>query len=132
MKMFSVPASHVDQAWRDGAYNLAEACKRCDDVTGDQLKLMLARGEFDLIGWADDTPQAWAAVTIQQLPNLRSLYIYAIWGRGKASREALNQLVEYARHNGCTRIRGACDETISRLWRRYGFTPAYTVMELKV
>jgi len=54
MELFQVPASHIDAAWRDGARLLEQACKRADrEVTADQLKFLLARGERTLLGLAD-------------------------------------------------------------------------------
>ncbi|MTW25843.1 hypothetical protein, partial [Streptococcus pneumoniae] len=40
------PATHIDQAWRDGAHLLAKACDTSGgEVTGDQLKMLLSRGD---------------------------------------------------------------------------------------
>jgi len=127
MKLFSVPATHIDKAWKDGAFRLGLACQRTKEVTADQLKLMLSRGELQLLGAMDgDKPKGWAAVRIDQLPNYRALLVYAIHAPGAV---LLDQLKSYAEHNGCTAIRGACDDAVSRLWTKYGAQKRYQIME---
>lgn len=131
MKLIQVPHTHIDQAWRDGASSLSKACLRTDEVTGEQLKLMLARNEYQLLGAIDkDKPVGWAAVCVQQLPNLRALLVYAIHAPGTSA--MFDQLKEYARFNGCTAIQGACDDAVSRLWARSGAKRKYQMMEWQV
>lgn len=92
--------------------------------------MRLARGEMALIAWAHDgEPKAWAAVFFDQMPNLRALFIYAIYAPGQTGPEMFDALCQYAKAGGASRIRGACDEAISRLWARKGFTEAYRIME---
>ena len=126
MKLFTVPSTHIDKAWRDGAFLLAKACARTNEVTGDQLKLMLSRGELQLLGVGPDRPVGWAAVKVEQLPNYRTLLVYAIHAPGAV---VFDQLKAYARFNGCSAIRGACDDAVSRLWKRMGAQKKYQIME---
>lgn len=135
MKLLIIPPAHVDRAWRDGASQLAEACKWADrEVTPDQLKMMLARGERMLLGLqVEDKFVAWAATQVQQLPNIRVLYIYSIFARGETGDAAFKQLAEYARAEGCTSIRGACSPAVGRLWERMlDAKPIYTIYEIEV
>jgi hypothetical protein len=99
------------------------------------LKLLLLRGERTLIGIADDSdiPRAWAAVQIQTLPNLRTLYVYAMYGPGWAGLESFNLLRDYARQNGCETIRGSSIDSIGRLWeKRFQAQKLYSVYEMEV
>lgn len=117
MRLFQVPVSHVGVAWKNGAYNLGEATKRAErEITPDQLKLLLLRGERTLLGVADDsdTPKAWLAVQVQTLPNLRTLFVYAIWAPGMLEGEPFELLKQYARDNGCEVIRGCCVPVVGR------------------
>ena len=134
MRLIQVPHTHVDQAWRDGASSLADACARVEEVTPSQLKLMLARNEYQLLAMLDgQRPKAWAAVCVQQLPNLRALFIYSIWAPGATGAEAMEQLMEYAKHNGCSVIRGACDDAVARLWeRRFAAKKIYQIIEVAI
>lgn len=132
MQLLHVAPHQMDQAWRDGAFLLGDACiKSAGEVTADQLKMRLARGELTLLcGSEDGNPVAWAAVTFEQYPNLRALFVYAIWASGHTSAEAFELLAKYGKEGGASVIRGACDEAIARLWaRKFGFTQAYQIME---
>jgi hypothetical protein len=81
--------------------------------------MMLARGERQLLGLdVDGQFVAWAAVQVQQLPNIRVLYVYSIYAPGSTGPEAFRLLADLARAEGCSSIRGACVEQIARLWER--------------
>ncbi len=133
MNIFQVPVSHVEKAWNDGAHNLSEAVLKAGrEITPDQLRLILTRGERILLGVGDDTQiSGWAAVQIQQLPNLRVCYIYAIWAPGSTGPEAFSLLKKYAVDNGCAVIRGACNDAVSRLWEmKFQAKKVYQIMEI--
>lgn len=135
MKLLHIPAQHVDKAWSDGAHNLSEACKWASrEVTPDQLKMMLARGERTLLGLqVEGKFVAWAAVQVQQLPNIRVLYVYSIYAPGSTGPDAFRLLADTARAEGCSSIRGACSEQVARLWeRKFEAKRLYTTMEIPV
>ncbi|MCM3900182.1 MAG: hypothetical protein ND866_00595 [Pyrinomonadaceae bacterium] len=76
---------------------------------------------------------AWAAVQVQQLPNIRILYVYSIYAPGSTSPEAFALLKDLARSEGCTTIRGACSEQVARLWeRKLQAKRLYTTMEIEL
>ena len=77
MQLTPIPSSHIDLAWRDGASCLAEACDTSGgEITGDQLKLILSRGERTLIRMdAVDGVRGWGVVRVDQLPNVRVLFV---------------------------------------------------------
>jgi hypothetical protein len=136
MDLIEIPAQFVCQAWADGAHNLTKACSRASrEITGDQLKMLLLRGERTLVGVADtgQTPKAWAAIQLQTLPNTRVLYVYGIYAPGTTGPEAMSLLRGYARANGCEVIRGACDPAVGRLWaRKFDARPLYAIYEIEV
>lgn len=135
MRILVIPPAHVDKAWRDGAHQLSEACKWASrEVTPDQLKMLLARGERQLLGLeVDGKFVAWAAVQVQQLPNIRIFYVYSIYAPGSTGPEAFRQLAELARAEGCTSIRGACVEQVARIWeRKFNAKRLYHMMEIEL
>lgn len=135
MELFICTPAEIDRAWADGADKLSLATKwAAREITPDQLKMMLARGERTLIGARDEGGvKGWAATQVQQLPNLRTLYIYAIYAPGITSVEVFAKLKEYARSQGCSVIRGACSEAVGRIWsRKFSAKPLYTIYELEV
>lgn len=136
MRIVHIPPAHVDRAWKDGAHQLSEACKWASrEVTSDQLKMMLARGERQLLGLEVEPNKfvAWAAVQVQQLPNIRVLYVYSIYAPGSTGPEAFKKLADLARAEGCSSIRGACSEQVLRIWeRKFQAKRLYTICEIDV
>lgn len=133
MELFQVQPHEIDHAWRNGADQLGEACKfALREVTPDQLKFLLARGERTLIGIRDNGKvTGWGAVQVHQLPNIRVLYIYSMAGKGLVSFEAFKLLKEYAKANGCTTIRGSCRPSMVRFLKKYGAQPLYQTIEME-
>jgi predicted GNAT family acetyltransferase len=122
------PPHLVDSLWHGDADALVTAMARSGgECTGDQLKMMLMRGELLLIG-SDDV---WAAVQHIQHPNKRVLHVYAVacTQRGNGlSHTDVAELCEYARQTGCTALTCSADKAAERLYTRYGFEPQYTTM----
>ncbi len=131
MHLEVVPATHVDMAWADGAFKLSEACERsAGEVTADQLKMILARGEKQLIALKDESGfKGWAVIEFDQMPNMRALFIYSLYAPG-VTKEFAELLAGVARQQGCSVIRAACDEANQRLWEtKLGAKRAYAIME---
>lgn len=131
MHLEVVPATHIDMAWSDGASKLSEACDRsAGEVTADQLKMILARGEKQLIALKDDDVfRGWAVIEFEQMPNKRALFIYSLYAPG-VTKEFAELLAGVARQHGCSAIRAACDEANQRLWEtKLGARRAYAIME---
>lgn len=133
MQLFQCLPHEIDHAWKSGASSLADACKWASrEITPDQLKMLLARGERILIGARDGGEiKGWAAVQVQQLPNIRVLYIYALQGEGICTPEGFALLKEYAKAHGCSSIRGAVRASMQRMLKRLGAKPLYTTVELE-
>ena len=122
------PATMIDQLWHGSADALVSAMARNGgECTGDQLKMMLMRGELLLIG-SDDL---WAAVQHVQHPNRWVLHIYAVASKLNSdglNHADINDLCEYARQTGCTALTCSADKAAERLYARYGFQSQYTTM----
>ena len=130
VRLTQYPATLVDSLWQAGADALVAAMARGGgECTGDQLKMMLMRGELLLIG----SPDLWAAVQHIQHPNKRVLHVYAVArthdGRGMNEAD-VDELAQYARLTGCTSLTCAADKAAERLYSRYGFEPMYTTMRI--
>jgi len=129
-----IPASHIDYAWRDGAYCLAEACKLVEEITGDQLKMMLSRGERTLVALREnDQSIGWGCFRIDQLPNMRVLYITDLVAHNAHFERFFDELKTLAQNYGCSRIRCAALPAQARLYKmKCGFSPVYETMEVKL
>lgn len=135
VELLTVPATHIDRAWRDGAFKLAEACDTSGgEITGDQLKMILSRGERTLVAMRRDGEiVGWGAVTIDQRPNLRALYVSVMYAPGAHFEDFYNELRSYAEANGCSKVRCAAGPAQARLYaNKCGFKPVYTILETDV
>lgn len=134
MKLLTVHPSFVDEAWfRDGASCLARACEFSGgDVTGDQLKMLLSRGERTLIRMdVDGEAVGWGVTRIDQLPNIRVLHVCEMVAPGAHFERFFEQLKELASKTGCSRIRCSCKPAQARLFKaKVGFQPVYETLEV--
>ncbi|WP_367256518.1 hypothetical protein [Pseudomonas sp. stari2] len=132
-KIIMVPTTHIDLAWRDGAHNLAAACETSGgEITGDQLKMMLGRGERTLVRMdSDEKIVGWGVVGVEQLPNFRVLYTYEMYAPHGHFESFFDELKALAFSLGCLKLRCAAKPAQARLYhQRCGFTPVYQVLEV--
>jgi hypothetical protein len=130
-----VPATHIDVAWSEGAHNLGLACATSGgEITGDQLKMMLSRGERMLLRLDDgEAVVGWGVVGVEQLPNFRVLYIYELYAPHGHFESFFDELGGFAKSSGCLRMRCAAGPAQARLYRqRCGFAPVYQVLEVEL
>ena len=130
-----VPPHFVDREWKAGAFKLAEACATSGgEVTGDQLKLMLMRGERALARVVKGGQAVgWLALRIDQLPNVRVLHVCELYAPGAMFSECWEQLKAFASGNGCTEIRCAAKPAQARLYRmKFGFEPVYETLRVSL
>lgn len=131
MQLIIIPPTHVDFAWRDGASKLAEACDTSGgEITGDQLKTLLSRGERTLIQMRDEEKiVGWGVTRVDQLPNVRALHVCEMYAPLASFERFFEELKKLALHNGCSEIRCSAKEVQARLYKiKCGFEPLYTTM----
>jgi hypothetical protein len=133
MELTPIPSTHVDIAWRAGAGCLSQACDTSGgEITGDQLKLILSRGERTLIRMDDDGAcVGWGVVRIDQLPNMRVLFVTDMVAPHAHFERFFEALKQMALHYGCSRVRCAAKPAQARLYRmKAGFRPVYEILEV--
>lgn len=122
----------TDFAWRDGADCLAEACEQ--ECTCDQLKMLIARGERQLVRMDDDGKTVgWGVFRVDLFPNMRVLHITNLVAHNCHFERFFGELKKMAEVLGCSRIRCAAKPAQETLYRRLvGFSPVYTILEVEV
>jgi hypothetical protein len=134
-KIHVVPSTHIDQAWSEGASNLGLACSgSTDEITGDQLKMLLSRGERTLLRLDNAGEIAgWCVVGVEQLPNVRTIFVYDLYAPNGQFEAFFDEFKEMAKSLGCSRVRCAAKPAQERLYRmRFGYKPVYTVLEVAI
>lgn len=134
MELVHVPATHIDYAWRDGASCLAEACDTVEEITGDQLKLILSRGERTLVQMRDgESIVGWGAYRVDPLPNIRALHITQLVAHNGEFERFFEEIKKVAYALGCSEVRSSCKPAQARLFRqKCGFEPIYETLRVKV
>lgn len=133
VELVPIDRKHIHAAWAMGAHNLSKACDTSDgEITGDQLKMILARGERQLIAMVrDGSPAGWGVIRIDDLPNKRVCMVTDMWAPGAGFAEFLHKLWDWASADGCCEIQCQAQEAQARLYKRAGFEPVRTLMRFK-
>lgn len=133
MQLITVPSTHIDIAWANGASCLKEACDVSGgEITGDQLKMILSRGERSLLEMKIESETVgWGVVRIDQLPNVRVLMITDLVAHNGGFERFFEAVKQLARDLGCSKVRCAAKESQARLYRmKAGFKPVYEILEV--
>lgn len=134
-KIIVVPSTHIDRAWKDGADSLAKACDTSGgEITADQLKMMLARGERTLLRMdCDGAIAGWCVCNVEQLPNMRVMFVYSLVAPHGHFEAFFDELKQMALTLGCSRVRCAAKPAQERLYRmRCGYKPVYQILEVEI
>lgn len=128
-----IPPHFVERAWRDGAHQLSKACDCSDgEITGDQLKYMLCRGERQLLRIVRSSEVVgWAVVSALQLPNTRVMHVYALYAPGGHWVPCCDLLAGMARDAGCVEMRCCAPPAQARLYqRKLPWQPLHTTLRM--
>lgn len=136
MKLLYVEPKFIDRAWKDGASCLAAACDESGgEITGDQLKMILSRGERVLLRMDDDEEKTvgWGVYYVDQRPNLRALHITNLVAPHGHFERFFDEIKKVAEMNGCSKVRCSAKPAQARLYgMKCGFVPLYTTLEVEV
>jgi len=125
----------IDFAWAEGASDLAKACETSGgEITADQLKMILSRGERTLVKMMNgDTIKGWGVVRVDQLPNVRVLFITDLVAPHGSFEQFFIAIKDMAKQLGCSRVRCAAKPAQERLYRiKCGFQPVYNILEVTI
>ena len=138
LKVQHVDPSYIHQLWDNVEPFLLpvferSAISKC--YTIDNLREYIVRGEQTLLVASNEEGVIKGVATIQWLnyPQARIAYITAIGGKMLITKENHQELVNWVRAMGGTKIQGYARDSVARLWRqKIGYTPAHITMELEL
>lgn len=133
MELQTVSPAFIDRAWADGASCLADACATSGgEITGDQLKMILSRGERTLIRMVDEgATVGWGVIRVDQLPNMRVLFVTDLAAPGAHFERFFDAIKSIASQAGCSRLRCAAGPAQARLYAaKCNFSPVYSILEV--
>lgn len=133
MNIDIIPANYVAQNWPLVKGMLDKAMQHAKgEITTEQIKVFLTRGEYQLMVYLDDK-EIIGAIVIEWInyPNDRVMFINAIGG--KTNPECVAKMCDWAKKMGATSIRGSAHESVARLWKmKYGFNTIYYTVEKRL
>lgn len=136
MKIQHVAIEYVNQTWPFVQGYISDAIDNQvgeKDYTLDQVQLMVSSGQWLLLVAVDEgTIKGAAVVNFFNRPSHRVAFIMYIGGRLVCNHETFSQLCDLLKAFGATKIEGAVNDAIARLWRRFGFTDKYRITEVSI
>jgi hypothetical protein len=132
MKVEQVPPQYIHQVWPDVVGFIKDALQYgCGEYNADQMKVMILRGEqILLVAVEENAVKGAATVQFIDYPNYRVAYVTSIGGRLIANKDMFNELTDWCKFNGASKIQGAARESIERLWKRlFNFERRYVIVE---
>lgn len=103
-------------------------------TTIDQAKMLLTKGLQTLL-IADDEGELVGAMVVEfvNYPNERVIFLVELGGNAVVDQSVLDQVEDWARQNGATRMCAWADDARARLYKmKSGFTTARHVVEKKL
>ena len=133
MNIQHVPLEWVPRTWPLIAPHIKAALEHTEDYTLDEVRTLVATGQWLLLIAAEgETIHGAATVQLFNRPSQRVAFITAIGGRLVSSHATFDQLKRLLAAFGATHIEGAARESIARLWSRYGFEEKHRIVGVKL
>jgi hypothetical protein len=134
MKIEYVPLEWVNYTW-DKVSDFIEATilHSKGDFTLDQVRAKVTNGDWKLMVAVEDNEICGAAtVSFFNRPLDRVALVTTIGGRLITNYETFEQLQQFARANGATKLESAARESVARMLKKYGFVEKYRTIEVKL
>lgn len=136
MKIQHVAFEYVNQTWPFVEQYIKSAVDNQvgeKDYTLEQVQAMVSAGNWLLLVAVDEgTIKGAAVVNFFNRPSHRVAFVMYIGGRLVCNQETFSQLCDLLKSFGATKIEGAVNDAIARLWRRFGFTDKYRITEVNI
>jgi hypothetical protein len=136
-----VDINYVNQVWPSVTEYLEDALVKGNDAPDwsecyniHHVQTFVTSGIWMLLVASDEEGKIHGAATVSfaNYPMHRVAFITLIGGRMIANRDTFEQLKAVLRQRGATKVQGYGRESIVRLWKRFGFEPRTTLMEVQL
>ena len=141
IKVQTVDVNHISQVWplveiylNDALTKDNEAPERSECYNIHHVQAFLTNGTWLLLVAVDEENKVQGAATVSfaNYPMNRVAFITLIGGRLISNRDTFEQLKAILKQRGATKVQGYGRDSIVRLWKRYGFEPRTTLMEVQL
>ena len=141
MNIQPVDTSYIAQVWplvkdylEDALSEGNDAPQWSDCYNLHHVQAFLSSGLWLLLVATDDEGKIHGAATVSfaNYPMSRVAFITLIGGRLISNKDTFEQLKVILKQRGATKVQGYGRESIVRLWKRYGFEPRTTLVEVQI
>ena len=137
MKVQHVAIEFVNQVWPKVSGFIDSAIEQQageKDYTLEQVQTLVATGQWMLLVAVSDDGEIKGAATVSftNRPKHRVAFITYIGGRLITNPGTFQQLGAVLKQFGATAIEGAVNDSVGRLWQRYGFTEKYRIVGVTI
>ena len=141
MKIQHVELTHVNQVWPLVQEYLESALTKDNDAPAwsdcyniHHVQAFVTSGLWLLLVASDDEGQIRGAATVSfaNYPMNRIAFITLIGGKLISNSDTFEQLRMILKQRGATKVQGYGRESIVRLWKRFGFEPRSTLVEVQI
>lgn len=141
LKVQFVDVCYVAQIWPSVKLFLEDALTKENDAPDwsecyniHHVQGFITSGQWLLLVASDDDGQVHGAatVTFANYPMNRVAFITLIGGHLVSSKDTFDQLKNLLKGYGATKLQGYGRPAIVRLWKRYGFEPRTTLVEVQL
>jgi hypothetical protein len=136
-----VEVNFISQVWPTVAPFLEDALTKGSDAPDwsdcyniHHVQGFLISGQWTLLVAVDEEGQIHGAATVSfsNYPMNRVAFITLIGGHLVSNENTFEQLKNLLKFYGATKLQGYGRPAIVRLWKRYGFEPRTTLVEVKL
>lgn len=141
LQVQTVDTNYVVQVWPSVEGYLNDALTKDNDAPDwsecyniHHVQAFLTGGIWLLLVAVDEENKIHGAATVSfsNYPMSRVAFITLIGGRLVSNKDTFDQLKMILKQRGATKVQGYGRESIVRLWKRYGFEPRTTLVEVKL
>jgi hypothetical protein len=136
-----VDLNYVNQVWPSVTDYLEDALVKGNEAPEwsecyniHHVQAFITNGTWLLLVAVDEENKVQGAATVSfaNYPMNRVAFITLIGGRLISNRDTFEQLKAILKQRGATKVQGYGRDSIVRLWKRYGFEPRTTLMEVQL
>jgi hypothetical protein len=141
LKIQPVDVNYITQIWPLVEGYLLDALTKENDAPAwsecyniHHVQAFITSGIWLLLVATDEENQIHGAATVSfaNYPMNRVAFITLIGGRLVSNKDTFDQLKIILKQRGATKVQGYGRESIVRLWKRYGFEPRTTLVEVQL
>jgi hypothetical protein len=141
LKVQTVDVNHISQVWplietylNDALTKDNEAPEWSECYNIHHVQAFITNGTWLLLVAVDEENKVQGAATVSfaNYPMNRVAFITLIGGRLISNRDTFEQLKAILKQRGATKVQGYGRDSIVRLWKRYGFEPRTTLVEVQL